>query len=229
MRKFFFIFLAGLFFLQSCSALPFGSAEPTPTSKPTLTSTVTITPTSTTTPTITPSPTIVKIPTVDYNSTVTPPAYIYSSPTPFPGVPTATPIGSQTPVSPGEGFEWVKISESKIYWGICTPNKLKVTAQVSEPKDVLSVVLFVRFRRLKAQIFTEWNKGSGMEPIGDAGLWAQDMYANSIDGHEKYRRGFVWYQLVATGENAIEVGRSRIFMDTIQLEPCMCMTPPCIP
>ena len=227
MRKIIFVLFTCFILLQSCSA--FGTAVPSPTSKPTLTPTVTVTSTSTVTPTITSSPTIVKIPTYDYNATSTPPAYLYVSPTPFPGVPTATPIASQTPWSSGEGFEWVKISESKIYWGICKPNKLKVSAQVSEPEDVYSVVLFVRFRRLKAQIFTEWNKGTGMEPVGDDGLWAQTMYANSIEGHEAYRRGWVWFQLVATGEKNIEVGRTRIYMDTIQLEPCMCMTPPCIP
>lgn len=227
MRKIVFVLFTCYFLLQSCSSP--GSAVPLPTRKPTITFTATITPTMTITPTITPSPTIVKIPTVDYNATPTPPAYIYVVPTPILGAGAALPVPSETPSSPGEGFEWIKTSETNIYWGICKPNKMKVTAQVSEPKDVFSVVLFVRLRNLKAQIFTEWNKGTGMEPVGDEGLWAQDLYASSIDGHSSYRRGWVWYQLVATGKDNFEVGRSRIFMDTIKLQPCMCMTPPCGP
>ncbi len=224
MRKIVFVLFTCFFLLQSCSS--FGAAAPSPTSEPALTFTATIAPTITSTPSITPSPTIVKIPTVDYNATSTPPPFIFPTPTSLGGLGPFD-LPTSTPSSPGQGFESVKTSGSNIYWGICTPNKLKVTVQVSEPKDVLSVVLFVRLRNLKAQILTEWNRGTGMEPVGDQGLWAQDLYASSIDGHQSFRRGWVWYQLVATGKDNLEVARSRIFMDTIKLEPCMCMTPPC--
>jgi hypothetical protein len=226
MRKSIFILLVAPLLLQACSSF---APALTPTSKPTITSTVTVTPTSTITPTITPSPTIVKIPTVDYNATTTPPAYIFSLPTPFPGVPTVTPLPSATPSTPGEGFEWVRTSESKFYWGGCRTNNMKISAQVSHPDEVYSVTLFLRMRRLTSQTFTEWNKGFGMEPAGTEGVWAQKLYGSSVNGHEYYRRGWVWYQLVAIGVNNLEVGRSRIFMDMLKLEPCMCLTPPCGP
>ncbi|MDD2923287.1 MAG: hypothetical protein PHQ36_13460 [Anaerolineales bacterium] len=227
MRKIIFIFLFSLL-LQSCSALPFGKTTPTSTSKPTLTSTATVTPTSTRTPTITPSPTIVKIPTIDYNATVTPPAYIYNSPTPFPGIPTSTPVATVTPLTPDVGFEWLRVSSPIFYWGICKPQEVKVSVQVSEPKDVYSVTLFVRLRRLTSKNFTEWNKGMGMEHLGD-GIWSYNLNANSIDGHQYFRRGWVWYQVVAIGANDVEIARTRIYMDTLKLQPCMCMTPPCGP
>ncbi len=217
------------FLLQSCSALPFGTVAPSPTRKPTLTSTATITPTSTVTPTITPSPTVVKIATIDYNATITPPPYVYISPTPFPGIPTSTPVATDTPLTPDVGFEWVKTSGQNFYWGICKPQKIKISAQVSEPKDVFSVTLFVRLRRLTSKNFTEWNKGMGMEPVGSDGMWSYDLNANSIDGHQYFRRGWVWYQIVAIGANKVEIARTRIYMDLIKLEPCMCMTPPCGP
>jgi hypothetical protein len=227
MRKFVLVLFAGFFLLQACSA--FETAVPSPTRKPTLTFTATIAPTMTITPTITPSPTIVKIPTVDYNATSTPPAFTYIIPSPGDVEGGAMPVPTETPSSPGAGFEWVKVAGTQVYWGICTPNKLKVTAQVSEPKDVYSVVLFVRLRNLKAQIFSPWNKGTGMHAMGNDGLWTQDLYASSVNGHVAFRRGWVWYQLVATGKDNLEVGRTRIFMDSIRLEPCMCMTPPCGP
>jgi len=225
MRTPIFIFLFFSFLLQACS--PPATVAPSPTIEPTLTPTATVLPTVTSTPTITPSPTIVKIPTVDYNSTPTPPGYVYSSPTPFPWVSTSTPIPTATPSTPGEGFEWVRTSDFKLYWGICRSNKVSVSAMVSYPDDVYSVTLFVRFRRATAQIFTPWSKGLGMEPTGAEGIWSQNLYGSSIDNHILWRRGWVWYQLVAVGKNNLEVGRTRIFMDMLRLEPCMCMTPPC--
>lgn len=222
------LFLTLFFFLQSCSLNP-TPEPPTQTSEPTVTATNTLTPTSTRAPTITPSPTIIKIPTVDYNSTPTPPGYVFLSPTPFPWIPTTTPLPTETPATFGEGFEWVRTSESVFYWGSCRTNKVKVSALVMYPDDVYNVTLFARFRRLKAEVFTEWSKGLGMEPTGAEGIWAQDLYGSSIDNHKLWRRGWVWYQLVATGKNGLEVGRSRIFMNMLKLEPCMCLTPPCAP
>lgn len=219
----------GLFLLlQSCSFVP-TEAPPTATSKPTLTPTYPPTPTVTRTPTASPTPTIIKIPTVNYNATPTPPGYIYSSPTPFPWIPTITPLPTETPATAGEGFDWVKTSERIFYWGSCRGNKVKVSAKATYPQDVYSMTLFVRFRRDKAKIFTEWSKGLGMEPTGVEGVWAQDLYGSSIDNHKLWRRGWVWYQIVAIGENGVEVGRSRVFMDMLKLEPCMCLTPPCAP
>jgi hypothetical protein len=223
MRKHAVILSVFALFLQSC-----GSSAPTPTSVPTSTFTATITSTATETPSVTPSPTIVKIPTVDYNASPTPPMFIYLSPTSPPGMPTYTPMPTPTPASVGPGFEWLRTSGTMFYWGICKPNTIKVTVQVTDPEIVNSVTLFVKTRRLKAQIFTPWNKGIGMVHIGD-GTWEANLYANSIDGHIAYRSGWLWYQVVAVGEDNIEVGRTRIYQDAIKFEPCMCMTPPCKP
>jgi len=222
MRKLVLIVLGCALALQACL-----SSAKTPTSAP-KTPSPTASPTSSSTPTVTPSPTIIHFPTQDYKSTATPPAYLFKTPTPFPGVNTATPIPSSTPSVPGVGFEAVDVSGDKFYWGSCKPNSLRVTAQVSDPKSVFSVVLFARMRRLKAEIFTPWNKGTGMEHLGN-GKWVYNLSANSIDGHSLYHKGWVWYQLVATDANKQEIGRTRIYMDKIKIEPCMCLTPPCGP
>lgn len=227
MRRLLLTLFASLLFLQSCSLM--ATPTPPPTSKPTFTPTRTIIPTGTSTLTITPSPTIIKIPTVDYNLTPTPPGYVYISPTAFPWIPTMTPISTSTPTTPGEGFEWVRTSDYIFYWGSCRSDRVKISAQVSRPEDVYSVTLFVRVRRLTAQIYSEWTQGIGLEPVGAEGVWAQDLYGNYIPNHKLWRRGWVWYQLVAVGENNLEVGRTRIFADMLKLEPCMCLTPPCGP
>ncbi len=222
------VFLTLLFFLPSC--LPASKpASPTETSLPTLTPTYPPTPTITFTPTLTATPTIIKIPTVDYNLTPTPPGFIFLTPTPFPWIPTSTPLPTATPATAGEGFDWVKISDQILYWGSCRGSKIKVSAKVIYPQDVVSMTLFVRLRRDKAKIFTPWSKGLGMEPTGVEGVWAQDLHGVSIDNHELWRRGWVWYQVVAVGENGVEVARSRVFTDVLKLEPCMCLTPPCAP
>lgn len=226
MRKNFFLFLTFLLLLAACS--PPESAA-TPTLKPALTFTATRAPTQTTTPTITPSPTIIKIPTVDYNSTPTPSGYTFSSPTPFPWISTSTPLPTSTPSTAGEGFEWVRLSEYRLYWGSCRSNYVTVTAMVTYPEDVYSMTLFVRFRRATAQIFTPWSRGLGMEPTGAEGVWSQKLYGSSIENHILWRRGWVWYQIVAVGVNNLEVGRTHIFADMLKLEPCMCLTPPCAP
>ncbi len=222
MRNFFPALFVLFFLLQACAA----PAAPTATRAPSSTPTSADTPTPTQTLTVTPSPTIVKIPTIDWNATPTPPSFVFDFPTPIGGFGGAL-LPTITPSSPGEGFESVEVSPTNIYWGICRSNKITFTVEVSEPDDVYSVVLFIRLRHLKAEIFTDWNKGIALEPLGDTGIWSQTFSANSIEGHEKFRRGWVWYQLVATGAYGIELGRTHIYADTIKLEPCMCLTPPC--
>jgi len=229
MRKFIFLGIVLLSFLSSCSASSANSAgAETGAPTPTLTASVTPLPTQTFTPT--PSPTIVKIPTIDYNATSTPPAYLFGTPTPQEILSSDAPLNA-TPTFEGygEGFEWIKIEASKFYWGICKPSRILVTAQVSNPEEVYSISLFVRLRHYKAEIYTHWSKGSGMEKIGEDGMWAEYIYANVLDGNAKFRKGLVSYQLVATNVDNIEVGRSPVFKDAIFVEPCMCLTPPCGP
>jgi hypothetical protein len=218
--------LALMIFLQACSGIPFQGMlfPPTKTAAPTATATVTspptITPTATITPTITPSPTIVHFPTVDPNL---PTATFVPIPI-FIGGDTATPVISPTPIRPGPGFVSVQISESKIFWGVCKPNKSKITAKVEDPHEVISVVIFVQVKSAKRDDYTPWSNGDVMFNYRD-GTFSYTLQANEIEGHNNYKDSWVRFQLVATNIKGEEVGRTKIYTEVVAMTPCMCLEP----
>ena len=219
MRRFYLVMVLAIF-IQACAGMPFGGSTNTPA--PTATATVTFTPvdtpTATITPTITPSPTIVHIPTWDPDqptATFIPvPVYI--------GKDTATPfvIMSPTPILPGPGFVSVRVSENRLYWGSCKPNKTKVTAQVENPEDVFSVIIFVRVKSATKEDYTPWTTGNTMQKRSD-GTFSYTLAANTTEGHNHYKNSFIWFQLVATNDKGQEIGRTRIYPNAIALSPCM--------
>jgi hypothetical protein len=218
MRRFYLMMVLAIL-MQACAGTPLGDA-PTNTPAPTATATVTFTPmdtpTATVTPTITPSPTIVHIPTWDPNqptATFIPvPIYI--------GKDTVTPIVTSTPLRPGPGFLSVQISDNKIFWGSCKPNKTKITAQVENPEDVFSVIIFVRVKSATKEDYTPWTTGNTMQKHSD-GTFSYNLAANSTRGHNHYKNSWIMFELVATNEKGQEVGRTMIYPNAISLSPCM--------
>lgn len=207
-----------ILFLQACSSLPSGSADvtqtPLPSFAPFKTATASIT------PTITPSPTIVRFPTQDPNlQTETPAPIVF-----FTAVNTITPVPTMTSSLPGPGFQSVTVSESKIFWGSCVPRISKVTAQVSEPDKVFSVVIFVQVKSAKEEDYTPWTTGDVMFNNGD-GNFSYKLQANEIEGHNHYKNSWVRFQLVATDKLGGEIGRTRIYAENVALSPCMCLEP----
>ena len=208
--------------IQACTGTPFGAVlfPPTNTPAPTATATVTFTPmdtpTATITPTITSSPTIVHIPTWDPNqptATFIPvPIYI--------GKDTATPIVSPTPMSPGPGFISVQVSDNKIFWGSCHPNTTKIFAQVENPKDVFSVIIFVRVKSAIKEDYTPWTTGNTMQKHSN-GNFSYTLAANTTRGHNDYKNSWIFFQLVATNNKGEAIGRTMIYTNTIALSPCM--------
>lgn len=204
--------------VQACSIFPTQTSEAvqaaTATMVPLKTATASIT------PTITPSPTIVRFPTQDPSlQTETPLPLII-----FTAVNTITPVPTMTSSLPGAGFQSVTISEGKIFWGSCVPRKSKVTAQVSEPDKVVSVVIFVQVKSAKEEDYTPWTTGDVMFDHGD-GTFTYDLQANEIDGHNHYKNSWVRFQLVATDALGGEIGRTRIYAQDVALSPCMCLEP----
>jgi hypothetical protein len=57
------------------------------------------------------------------------------------------------------------------------------------------------------------------------GLFSAVLTANDIDGHNNYKDSWVRYQLVATDKNGKEIGRTKIYPESIALSPCMCFEP----
>jgi hypothetical protein len=222
MRKLYFIM--GLAILvQACAGMPFGDAlfPPTNTPAPTATATVTFTPVDTFTPTITPtitsSPTIVHIPTQDPNqptATFIPvPIYI--------GNDTATPVVPPTPFRPGPGFLAVEVSANKIFWGACQPNKAVITAEVENPEDVFSVIIFVQVKSAAKEDSTPWTSGNAMQRYGTGGVFSYSLAANTTQGHNHYKNSWILFQLVATDDRGEVLGRTMIYTNAIALSPCM--------
>jgi len=225
MRKYHLLMLLTLV-LQACSLTSFQEAlfPPTDTPAPTGTATVTFTPTITSTasitPTITASATIVHFPTQDPNL---PTATFVPIPI-FIGNDTATPIIPSTPVRPGPGFLSVFISDKKIFWGGCTPNKTTITTEVEDPDETVSVVIFTQVKSAKEEDYTPWTSGNVLFNHG-GGTFSVVLVGSEIEGHNHYKNSWVRFQLVATNIDGEEIGRTKIYTEVIDLSPCMCYEP----
>jgi hypothetical protein len=215
-----------MFLLPACSGIPFLGATPLPTNTlgPTATATVTSTPTITATasvtPTLTSSPTIVHFATQDPNL----PTETFVPIPIFIGIDTITPVISSTPVKPGPGFDSVDISDPKIFWGACIPGKTLITAQVVDPDTVISVVIFMQVKSMKKEDYTPWTNGNVMYKY-KGGLYTYVLKANETDGHDHYKDSYIRFQLVATDNYGQEVGRTKIYTQSIVMSPCMCYEP----
>ena len=214
MRKINLIALAALFVL-ACSFTRAVSVPEAPTASPTVspTRTNTLTPTVTSTPRNTPTD-------VAYMLTQTALAPIKL----LPGVRTATPIPTATlfplptPSSPGEGFESVVVSETKLYWGICKPRKATMTVTVLHPEEVTTVYLFFRLMSTKKDDTTPWS-GTVTDNNGN-GTFTYVLRANLIPHRKDYMKAWYQFQFVAENEKEVIVGRSQIYLKSLTLEPC---------
>jgi hypothetical protein len=223
-RRYFVMTLAVL--VQACTGMPFGGVlfpsanTPVPTATATATATFTPmdTPTASITPTITSSPTIVHIPTWDPSQST--PTFM---PVPiFIGKETATPItpfAPPTPIRPGPGFLSVGVTERKIYWGICQPNKTRIMAEVENPEVVYSVIIFVRVKSAFKEDYTPWTTGNAMQSHRN-GTFSYILTANTTRGHNHYKNSFIQFQLVATDDIGEVIGRTGVYTNEIALSPC---------
>lgn len=223
MRRLYMVMMLAVF-LQACSLedalfLP-PANEPASTSTPF----ITFTPIDTAAPTDTPLPTatatIVRIPTWDPDL----PTATFAPVPIFIGADTATPVVPPTPSRPGPGFVSVSVSEKKIFWGSCNPNKTVISARVEDPKEVISVVIFVRVQSIEKDDSTPWTTGDVMFNHND-GTFSYTLKAGETRGHNHYKDSWVVFQLVATNIRGEEVGRTRIYPASIEMSPCPCLTP----
>jgi hypothetical protein len=219
MRRLYLVMVLAIL-IQACG-LPLDGLFP-PTNTPILTPTAvaTFTPMDTLTPTITStvtsSPTVVHIPTQDPNqptATFVPvPIYI--------GKDTMTPMLTSTPIRPGPGFLSVEVTEKRIFWGICQPHKTKIITQVENPEDVFSVIIFVQVKSAFKEDYTPWTTGNAMHNHRN-GTFSYNLDANTTRGHNHYKSSWILFQLVATDDIGVEIGRTKIYTNEIALSPCM--------
>jgi len=125
-----------------------------------------------------------------------------------------------TPVVVGGGFNTINLSGNKILWGVCEPGSVLVTAIVTEPELVYSVVFFVRLKDSRSDDTTPWSKGAAMDDKG-GGIFVYELNADTVHGRNHYSKAWVMYQLVATDETGEIVARSPIFIGGLTIGPCM--------
>ncbi|NWF64175.1 MAG: hypothetical protein HXY38_07710 [Chloroflexi bacterium] len=211
------------FLLSACSMadLLVPTSTPLPTKTAFITFTPADTPTSTNTPKPTASATIVRIPTQDPNlPTFTP----FALPQIIIDGNTVTPAITSTRTAPGPGFFSVEYSPTKIYWGGCEPNQVNVRAEVEDPDEVFSVIIFTRVRDIEKEDYTPWTSGNIMLNRGQ-GEFTYNLIGSKIEGHNHYLRSWVYFQLVATNIKGEEIGRTRVFEKAFDMYPCPCLTP----
>jgi hypothetical protein len=215
MRNFTLFAMAALFVL-ACSFSGGVSAPEITTASPTVspTRTSTLTPTVTSTPRNTPTD-------VTDMLTQTALAPVQLLPgvhkaTPFP---TRTPLPQSTPSSPGEGFESVVVSESKLYWGICKPHEATMTVTVLHPEEATTVYLF--FRLISATKIDDTSPWTGtVTDNNNNGTFTYLLRANLIPHRKDYMKAWFQYQFVAENEKEVVVGRTQIYLKNLTLEPC---------
>lgn len=219
MRKIIFLLLVTIL-LQSCALAP-ATNPPQPTSTIFITYTPIDTPTTTFTPRPTATATIIRIPTQDPNSIATFPIIPI-----FIGSVTATQPISLVPTSskPGPGFVDVEYSPNHIYWGGCEANQAVITAEVEDPDNVNGVIIFMRVKSATDEDYTPWTSGNIMYNNRD-GSFTYIAVGSEIEGHNHYKKGFVYFQMVAVDDEGKEVGRTKIYENAFSISPCPCLTP----
>lgn len=213
MRKIISIILSTLV-LQACSlsnSIP--ATDAPPTDELTITPTASITPTITVTPTFTTTPELFRTPFVESD---------FPTQTLFvlPGVKAPTLIATATPSVPGGGFDSIKLTQTKLYWGHCDkPGSTKMTITVQEPEKVDKVYLFFRLKSMKKDDTTPW-VGTITDNDG-GGVFLYTLRANNIPDKNQYPKAWIQYQFVSEDKDKNIVGRTQIYLENISLYPCL--------
>lgn len=206
-----------IIFSLACSVETFIPATATPTPAPTQTDTATPLPTPTP---VTPTLTFTLTPTLISN-TATP--TIETTPTVFfsPTVTESflTPYTLMPPVNM-KGFVYVNISLSEIFKARgCDPSVVRITAQVVNPVEVSFVLLFTRFKSLKAERTGKWTTVQ-MIPLG-AGTYMFDLSSLLMKDDAYFENAWIEYQAVSTNQAGTELGRTDIFKERLKMVQCI--------
>jgi hypothetical protein len=204
------LIIFAMLLLQACSALDFlpSTNTPVPSSTATNTPTMTLTPTRTTTPT--PRDTVTPIGAVP---TFTPVVLV------SPDLDAPVPNFIATPDLPTGGFESVSLSQSKIFYGSCKQNYIKMTITVENPVEVDTVYLFFRLESGKRLGDTTPWSGAVTDKDG-GGVFHYTLRARNIPERKNFIKAWVHYQFVAVDEDKNILGRSQIYTRNLILEPC---------
>jgi hypothetical protein len=114
----------------------------------------------------------------------------------------------------------VKHNHDKFFYGntSCGPTEITITASVTLPQDVFSVVLFNRFFDNEGGGTSNWDSGHAMSDKGN-GNFSITLPSNVIANYHLYDYAFMNYQLVATDKMRNNLARTVVFKD-IELDIC---------
>ncbi len=210
MKKYGLFFLSMLLILAcSTSDLPF-LAQPTLTPLPPP-PTFTLAPA----PTITDTPTEIILQPTSADTDTPTPTDTPASVTPTSSTP-MTPSVVANPALACTGFQTIDLSATEFHFGDCSPSTVTIIANVSNPAQVSSVVLFLRYENQATGTATRWGKAISMK---DQGLGT---YLYSLNGNKLnvVATSWVQYQIVATDKTGNQVARSPVFASNLILSPC---------
>jgi hypothetical protein len=128
--------------------------------------------------------------------------------------PTNTPQPTATPDT--VTITNVKYDHKQFYYGktSCGPTEITITASVTRPQDVFSVVLFNRFFDNEGGGTSAWDGGHAMSDKGN-GNFSITLPSNTITNYHLYDYGVMNYQLVATDKMRNNLARTVVFKDIL--------------
>ncbi len=212
------MFITVLLLACSASDIPF-LLQPTASPPPTATSLApAATPTPQSFPTYTSTPTLIGLsteiaPTFPSPFTATPAPITTATATA--GSPIASPAPSGTGLA-GTGFDAINLSSAVFYWGACEPTTVTITASVTNPAQIASLVLFTRVANKATGAVSGWDKGTSMALVGP-GAYSRTLNGTHMD---VTKDSWIQFQLVGTDAQANVVARSAVYHDALSLSPC---------
>ncbi|MBN8657627.1 MAG: hypothetical protein J0M11_17985 [Anaerolineae bacterium] len=199
-------------------ACALGPLAPVATPTPAATQTETVTPQPTATPVL-PTLTFTLTPTLVGLKSPTP--TLENSATPEPIVTSALPTLLLPPTESVkmEGFLYVTIASTEIYKAKgCQPSTVRVTAQVENINVVGYVLLFARFKSLKAERASKWTS-IPMIHFG-AGTYLLDLSSDQMLEDAYFESAWIEYQVVSTTQSGVENGRTGIYKERLKMLEC---------
>ena len=114
----------------------------------------------------------------------------------------------------------IKADKNKFYYSnsSCGSREITISAKVTKPEDVFSVVLFIRFFDNEGAGTSNWDAGHAMSKKGDD-TYSITLASNQITNYNKYEFAVMNYQLVATDKNRNNIARTEVFKN-IELSRC---------
>ena len=207
-----------LLFAVLSFACSLGTLAPAATPTPAPTQTDTATPLPTSTPVL-PTLTFTLTPTLIGYKTSTPTIQVTDT-LAFSPTPVVLPTDTFMPPVKMEGFVFVTTSLTEIFKDKgCYPAVVRVTAQVSTTVNVAHVLLFARFKSLKAERAAKWTTIE-MDPIG-AGTFIHDLSSSEMLEDAYFETSWIEYQVVSATQSGAEVGRTDIFKERLKMLECV--------